>query len=110
MDNEMALELEYFKHDLIKYATGDKSSDFTDKKYADVRKQLLNIKSLTEIIPEYIRKCRDLGDFWQFIKAKYSTYQERRIYLAETLNPVIEYFEEGMDIVISHLILQREKG
>jgi len=97
MENDFVLELEHFKMDLTNFATGKNSGELNDKLYSQIRKKLVNIVQIKEIIPEYLRKCRNLDDFWQFIKVKYSTYQERRLYLSDTLNPIIEYFDNDSD-------------
>lgn len=108
MENNFVLELENFKMDLTNFTTGKGSGNLNDKSYATIRKQLLSIDRMKDIIPEYIMKCRNLDDFWQFIKIKHSTYQGRRTYLAQTFTPVIEYFDDDLDS--SKLSLEYELG
>lgn len=97
MGEDLSLKLEHFRMDLTSFATGKDSGDLNDKLYSEIRKMILSNKQLESIVPEYIKKCRNLNDFWQFIKVKYSTYQDRRVYLAETFSPIIDYFENYSD-------------
>lgn len=100
MDEELNIStrIEHFKMDLIAHATGKGSNRFNDKIYSDIRKLLMNDPNVKKLIPKFIITCRDLSDFWQFIKAEYSTYQERRIYIAKCINPIIDYYENNDDM------------
>jgi hypothetical protein len=44
-------------------------------------------------LPGFVRTCRTLGDFWDFIKPAYGSYAERRKFLRDCLNPLIEHAE-----------------
>ncbi len=63
--------------------------------YKVLRAELLADPSLASLVPRFIRVCQDSGDFWQFIKAEYSTYAERRTYLREQFAPLMERIEQG---------------
>lgn len=97
-ENSIAMKMEYFKMDLTAFATGKGNPSFTDKAYSDIRKLLMNEPKLKSSLPKYILVCRNLSEFWSFIKTEYAHYQERRDYLAETLNPIIDYFENSNDM------------
>lgn len=84
----------YFKNELIVYATGGGSS-ITDSEYARIRKILISIPNLEDLIPDFIRKYRSTSEFWGFIKVEYSSYAERRRYLAEVFNAMVDRLEES---------------
>lgn len=63
--------------------------------YAEMRMHFLNNPSLASLLPSYVRTCRDLAQFWQFIKAKFGTYAERRQFIWNTFVPLLEYLEKG---------------
>lgn len=46
-----------------------------------------------ELLPNWIITNRNLDQFWQFIKYKFSTYAERRNFIYSELNPLLHYLE-----------------
>jgi hypothetical protein len=44
-------------------------------------------------VPEFVRRYRDLGQFWQFIKSKFKHYPERREFIWGSFSPLIDYLE-----------------
>lgn len=64
------------------------SSDSDDAaRYDALRRELLADAALKERLPKFLRTCFKLDDFWGFIKREYSSYQERREYLAAEFAP-----------------------
>jgi len=47
----------------------------------------------SERTPVFVRDCRSIPEFWNFIQPKFPTYRERGTYLAAEFNPLIEYLE-----------------
>jgi hypothetical protein len=45
------------------------------------------------LLPRFLQLCRDPGDFWSFIKGKFSTYAERREYLSNEFHPLLTMLE-----------------
>lgn len=45
------------------------------------------------MIPQFVRTCRNLAQFWQFIKYKHQTYAERRNYLWNEFRPILDALE-----------------
>jgi Serine/threonine protein kinase len=78
--------VEELKSGLTRHATGGR---FDDDEYRRLRKTLLG-SSLAPLAPEFIRKSRDLSDFWAFIQPLYGTYRERRSYLNERFEKLLE--------------------
>lgn len=62
---------------LIEQATG---SGFHggDTAYQELRRFFASRADTKAKLPGFVRRCRDLGRFWSFIKYERSTYAERR--------------------------------
>jgi len=89
--NESLLEQVVTLQDgLLSLATG---GSFGDDEYRDLRRQLIDHPAISELLPAFIRRCRDLGQFWQFIKHEYATYKERREFLWESFRPLVDELE-----------------
>lgn len=93
---------EYLQNTVVAAATGEGTNN--DDEYKYLRSYFLQPQFPTELIPDFIRTRRDLGQFWQFIKFKYSTYKERREFLWESFSKLLTFVESksiGVDIDIS---------
>lgn len=77
---------------LISHAT-DGSFSGGDEIYQRLRRELLGRSDLREKVPEFVRRHRDLHQFWQFIKFKFKTYAERRNFIWDSFHPLIDYLE-----------------
>jgi hypothetical protein len=76
---------------LVAEATGSTHSRSAD--YLPLRKALLNHPLTKSLLPTFVRKCRDLHQFWQFIKAEFGTYAERRQFIWEQFRPLVDALE-----------------
>jgi len=83
---------EYFQSTLIGHATNDECGG-TAEDYSRLRKYFLDNPVTKELVPRWIRVNRDSAQFWQFIKHKFGTYAERRSFIWEEMNPLVEYCE-----------------
>lgn len=81
---------EYLQSMLFARSTGGEADD---NHYIKIRSKLLASPNLESLIPRWLKTSRNLDQFWQFIKNKFPTYQERRAFLNEELNPLIEFLE-----------------
>lgn len=61
--------------------------------YMRLRQELLGEAQLAAKLPDFVRRCRDGSQFWQFIKAKFPSYQERREYIWGQFRPVLNFLE-----------------
>ena len=95
-NDDLAILVEQFKNGLTGYATGNQD-DFENEEYKRVRKILLANSTISDLIPKFLKTCRNLNEFWAFIKAEFSTYAERRKFLSELFNPMIDRFEYEED-------------
>lgn len=82
---------EFLQNILISHATGGSS---VDAEYRWLRKHLVSNEEYRDIIPPFVRTCRDLSAFWQFIKNEFSTYAERREFLYEKFIPLLDFTEQ----------------
>ncbi len=51
--------------------------------------------ALKPLLPKFLRNCRNLLQFWQYIKLEFGTYAERRDYIWTELSPLLETLERG---------------
>lgn len=77
---------------LIAEATGgvfDGGADY----YKSLRAEFLQRSDTKKLIPDFVKRCRDTSQFWQFIKFKFKTYAERRNFIYEAFVPLLDYLE-----------------
>lgn len=75
---------------LVARATGDGADG-----YFELRAELMELPQVRKLLPRFVRTCRNASQFWNFIKHKFPTYQERRTYLWDEFRPLLEYLEAG---------------
>lgn len=63
--------------------------------YALLRKELLSMPEIEQLVPSFVRTCRDLNSFWSFIQPKFKTYKERRTYISEQFTGLLDLLEFG---------------
>jgi len=83
---------EYFQNLLTAFSTGGGGDD---KEYKELRRLFLNNAATEKLIPGWIRTCRDLGQFWQFIKYRFAHYAERRDFIWSEFAPLLGFLEKG---------------
>jgi len=77
---------------LVNVATSGYSPD-SDKRYQELRSELCKTTVLKNLLPSLVAENRNLMDFWQFIKGKLRSYQERRDYLKTEFLPALNALE-----------------
>ena len=88
-DFEIAQKLQNL---LLNFATGDVPQD---TEYQELRQYFLGNPTTKQLLPSWVRQNRDLSQFWQFIKYKFSTYAERRTFIWNEFTPLLEFLETG---------------
>jgi hypothetical protein len=83
---------EYLQNLLISHSTGGVS---TVSDYSVLRRHFLDHPNTKDLVPRFVRTSRDLAQFWQFIKAKFAHYAERRQFLWDEFRPLLEFLERG---------------
>jgi len=89
--NDMITSLEGFKIGMMNQATG---GSYDDKEYREIRALLLSKQEISHIVPQFVKTCRSLSDFWPYIKEKSGTYAGRREFLSEEINPLLDFYEK----------------
>src|SRR5262245_20786149 len=79
--------VEVLQNALISHATG---GGVDREEYQLLREEVVNHSLLKDIAPRFLRTCRTPGEFWQFIKSKFSSYAERRQFLWDEFRPLFE--------------------
>jgi len=92
-DDERTLKekVEKFQMGLICRATGETQLD--DHVFIRLRQELLQEAAIANRLPDFVRRCRNNDQFWQFIKAKFPSYAERRKYIWDGFAPTFEHLE-----------------
>ncbi len=89
---ELLIQVEALQNLLISQATGTQENN---AEFVRLRQSVLSDITFDELIPQFIKTCRNLDQFWQFIKYKFSTYSERRNYIWDEFRPLLEILERG---------------
>lgn len=75
---------------LIAHATGN---SYDGLEYQELRHFFASRSDTKTKLPDFVRRCRDLAQFWAFIKYEKPTYAERRELIWDAFRPLIEYLE-----------------
>lgn len=95
----------------IGMATG---GEFNYDKYELERQKIVSYPELKHILPDWFIECRFGSQYWNFIKLKFSTYQDRRTFLRREFDEIIENIQKGsaksalISINKSLLVLENE--
>jgi len=85
-------EVELLQNILVSHATNGPAYEGD---YSGLRASLLERTEYESLVPRFVKTCRDLAQFWQFIKHKFPSYAERRTYLWDEFRPLLERIEQG---------------
>lgn len=64
--------------------------------YLALRKAVLAIPGADPHMPAFLRTCRSLPQFWQFIKAEFQHYAERKHYIWDNFRPLLDHLEAAV--------------
>lgn len=90
--NDLQGMIETLKSSLMDRAVGG-TGTLTTAEYAHIRRALLEHPRVKDRLPAFIKKCRTIDEFWSYIKGAYGSYAERRAFLAEHFNPLLDDLE-----------------
>jgi hypothetical protein len=79
---------EYLQNLLISLGTGGTADN---SEYKELRQYFLNNFGTKSLVPSFIKTNRDLDQFWQYIKHKFSTYAERRTFIWAEFEPILDF-------------------
>lgn len=83
-------QLELLQNMLISIATG---GTVNADEYQIIRGILTKNSIVKNLLPTWVKTNRDVNQFWQFIKYKFSTYDERRQYIWKEFAPAFSSLE-----------------
>ncbi|ALX47563.1 abortive infection family protein [Lentibacillus amyloliquefaciens] len=86
---------EYLQKLLINMSTNDGPTH--DDHYAELRRYFMKNAKTKQLLPRYVIDKRDLSQFWQFIKNKFPSYAERREFIWNDFNKLLEHLENQED-------------
>ncbi len=95
---ELQINLESLQNMLIAIATG---SNGDENEFKRLRAYLINNSEVKHLLPDFLQTNRTTGQFWQFIKFKFSSYAERRNYIWEEFSKSLNYAESIQKGVIA---------
>ena len=88
--NPLHEQAETLQNMLLSQATGGSEDN---AEYRQLRQIFISNPDLESRLPSFVRTCRSLDQFWQFIKPQYAHYAERRSYIWEAFQPLLDYLE-----------------
>lgn len=65
--------------------------------YRKLRTRLMSDARSKNLVPAFVRTCRDPAQFWAYIKARWAHYAERRIEIYEAFAPLLDALEPATD-------------
>lgn len=78
---------------LMANATGN-ADENDDLVYKPLRAALLNDVTTRSLVPDFVRTCRDLSQFWNYIKPKFGKWEKRRAFLRDAFTPLFDRLED----------------
>ena len=90
MNTDVLNNVESLKSLLVSSATG---GDADNSQYQVLRRSLMAMPRIAKLLPRFVHTCRNLSEFWGFIKPKFSTYAERREFLRAEFDPLLSMLE-----------------
>ena len=91
LDNDFE-RAEYLQNLLMSHATGGQGDN---AEFQELRQYFLDNPTTKSQMPEWLKTCRNLSQFWNFIKKKFPTYAERRDFIYNEFSRLLEYLEMG---------------
>ena len=96
MQHSTLLEsVERVKAILVGVATGTRIELPIQREYEQLRLSLVNDQRVKKFLPSFVISCRQLNEFWGFIKPKFDNYAGRRNFLADEFNTLLTEIETG---------------
>jgi Abortive infection C-terminus len=89
---ELLEQAEALQNLLVAHATGGWQDH---AEYVRLRQVLLAQPAVESYVPQFVRTCRNLSQFWELIKYKFGHYHERRTFIWEEFRPLLELLEKG---------------
>lgn len=85
-------KIESLENILLARATGQGAYE-DENNYRTLREELIQDEYIKPLLPRFVRSNRRLSQFWEYIKAKFGTYKERREYIGAEFAPLLNGLE-----------------
>jgi hypothetical protein len=89
---ELQEKIESFQNLLIDIATSGNRQE-EEENFRQLRTALIGNNEIKNHLPDFVKTTRTAAQFWQFIKGKFSTYAERRVFIWNEFEAVLNYVE-----------------
>lgn len=76
------------------------SREGNNEEYQELRREVMQYPPIKILIPECVRTCRNLQEFWYFISPKFPHWAERRAYIAEQFAPMLNLLEADASLAV----------
>lgn len=86
--------LDEYKAGLLSKAT---DGTIDERYYKQTRSLLMESVSEKDKIPTFIKSCRAADEFRRYMQSKFDKYAERRKFITDSMNALIEFVEENWD-------------
>jgi hypothetical protein len=91
----------------INRATGNGNDD-DERDYPLYRQSVVDNPRIASLVPAWVRRYRNLDQFWGFIQPKFQSYAERRKFIWEEFRSLVDFAESGgehpSDVVVSEAL------
>lgn len=64
-----------------------------NEEYRRLRRHVVAMEEFSLPVPKFLKVCRSLDEFWEFIQPKFASYGERRTFLKKEFDPLLEELE-----------------
>lgn len=85
-------QIDRLKSGLIVRATGGEFPGGDDA-YLQLRRSLRTHPAIFSRLPDFVRSCADIGEFWLFIRDHFPSYHQRRAFIRQSFGEVTDYLE-----------------
>ena len=93
MNQDLFQKIEILQQILIDSCTGVEGEEDLNGSYEDLRKELIGNDYIADKLPPYVRKNRNLTQFWHNISSSTSTYKERRTIIWDSFSELLTFLE-----------------
>jgi Abortive infection C-terminus len=89
-DDTLLNKVKRLQNGLIARATG---GQFNDQEYFELRSEFSAIPKIKDRLPDFVKTCSDVDQFWGWVKYEVETYQARRKLIWDGFRSLISYLE-----------------
>jgi len=89
---ELQEKIESFQNLLVDIATSGNRPD-EEENFKQLRTVLVANNGIKNQLPDFVKTNRTVSQFWQFIKGKFKTYEERKTFIWNEFSAVLDYIE-----------------